>query len=191
VSEEARLEAARSGLVPVTEGWFVVNVRDSAWLANEAFGIECAFEGGNSALRENPELEPHKFTEIGINLRVLQPGQPSGMYHAEQNQEDFLVLSGRCLAILEDEERHLEAWDFVHCPPGTRHVFVGAGDGPSVILMVGARTKPGEPVYGRSEVALRHGAGVEADTSSPAEAYARFSHWQPSRPNGWDGLPWG
>jgi len=89
--EEARLEPARSGLVPVTDGWFVVSVRDSAWLTNDTFGIGCVFEGGISALRENPELAGHKFSDIGLNLRVLQPGQASGMYHAESNQEDFLV----------------------------------------------------------------------------------------------------
>jgi len=189
--EEARLEPARSGLVPVTDGWFVVNVRDSAWLTNDTFGIGCVFEGGTSALRENPELAGHKFSEIGLNLRVLQPGQASGMYHAESNQEDFLVLAGECLAIIEGEERRLRTWDFVHCPPGTEHVFVGAGEAPCVIFMTGGRTKEKGIVYPRSEAALGHDAGVESETSSPAEAYAPFPHWQPNHPDRWDGLPWG
>jgi len=113
------------------------------------------------------------------------------MYHAESNQEDFLVLAGECLAIIEGEERRLRTWDFVHCPPGTEHVFVGAGEAPCVIFMTGGRTKEKEIVYPRSETALRHGAGVESETSSPAEAYAPFPHWQPNHPDRWDGLPWG
>jgi uncharacterized cupin superfamily protein len=191
VVEEARLEPAKSGLVPVTDGWFVVNVRDSAWLTNDTFGTECVFEGGTAALRENPNLDGRRFSDLGLNLRVLQPGQASGMYHAESNQEDFLVLAGECLLIVEDEERHLHAWDFVHCPPGTGHVFVGAGESPCVIFMTGGRTKEMEIVYPRSEAALRNGAGVESETSSPAEAYAPFSHWQPKHPESWRSLPWG
>ena len=65
------------------------------------------------------------------------------------------MLSGECLAIIEGEERPLRAWDFVHCPPGTEHIFVGAGDGPCVIFMAGARAHRGEQVYTRDEVALR------------------------------------
>jgi uncharacterized cupin superfamily protein len=113
------------------------------------------------------------------------------MYHAESNQEDFLVLAGKCLAIIEREERRLRTWDFVHCPPGTEHVFVGAGEAPCVIFMTGGRTKEKEIVYPRSEAALGHDAGVESETSSPAEAYAPFPHWQPNHPDRWDGLPWG
>jgi uncharacterized cupin superfamily protein len=190
VVEEARLEPAKSGLVPVTAGWFVVNVREAAWLTNDSFGAGCVFEGGTSVLRENPELEGQRFAQLGFNLRVLQPGQASGMYHAESNQEDFLVLAGECLAIVEGEERHLRAWDFLHCPPETAHIFVGAGDVPCVIFMTGARTRKREFVYRRSEAAIRHGAGVESETSNPQEAYEPFTHWQPRRPRTWDGLPW-
>ena len=35
---EARLEDAGSGLAPVTEGWFVVNVRDAEWFSSGAGG---------------------------------------------------------------------------------------------------------------------------------------------------------
>ena len=103
--------------------------------------------------------------QVGYTVAVLEPGQPNGMYHREDDQEDFLVLSGECLLIVEGEERRLRAWDFVHCPAGTEHIFVGAGDGPCVIFMAGAREHRGSAVYTRNEVALRHGAGVEADTS--------------------------
>jgi uncharacterized cupin superfamily protein len=104
------------------------------------------------------------------------------MYHREDDQEDFLVLSGECVLIVEGEERRLRAWDFVHCPAGTEHIFVGAGDGPCVIFMAGGREHRGSAVYPRNEAALRHGAGVEADTASSDQAYAKFAGWQPGPP---------
>jgi uncharacterized cupin superfamily protein len=188
--EEARLEELASGLAPVTDGWFVVNVRDAAWLTNDAFGAACVFESDARVLREHPDLEVHKFAQVGFTLKVVWPRQPSGMYHAEGNQEDFLVLAGECLLLVESEQRPLRAWDFVHCPPGTEHVFIGAGDGPCVIFMMGGRTPVKAIVYPYSELARRKGAGVETPTSSPSEAYAPFPHWQPGRPDGWHGLPW-
>jgi uncharacterized cupin superfamily protein len=190
MTEEARLEELGSGLAPVTDGWFVVNVAEAAWLTNKAFGARCVFEADVPVLRERPALEPQRFAELGITLAVFEPGKPSGMYHAESNQEDFLVLAGECLLLVEGEERSLRTWDFVHCPPDTEHVFVGAGDGPCVILMTGARTKEKSIVYPESEVARSHGAGVETETNSGAEAYAPFGHWQPNQPAGWDRLPW-
>jgi uncharacterized cupin superfamily protein len=188
--DEARLEEVGSGLAPVSEGWFVVNVRDAAWLTNEAFGARCVFEGDKPVLRNRPDLEGARFAQLGITLCVLEPGRPSGLYHAETNQEDFLVLAGECVVLVEDEEKPLRAWDFLHCPPGTAHAFVGAGDGPSVILMAGARTRKKEMIYPSSDRARAHVAGVENETSSPAEAYATLPHWQPRRPDGWEGLPW-
>jgi uncharacterized cupin superfamily protein len=188
--EEARLEEVDSGLAPVTDGWFVVNVREAAWLTNDAFGARCVFEGATRVLRGRPDLGVHTFADLGFTLAVVAPGQASGMYHAESNQEDFLVLAGECLLLVEGEERPLRAWDFVHCPPGTEHVFVGAGDGPCVIFMTGARSKDRTIVYPRSDVARRQGAGVETETPSPAEAYAPFPHWQAARPDNWNGLPW-
>jgi uncharacterized cupin superfamily protein len=176
--KEARLDQLDSGLTPVTEGWFVVNVQDAAWVTNEALASECNFQGDDA-----------RFAEIGFALSVLRPGQPSALYHRESNQEDFLVLMGECLLLVEGEERRLRSWDFFHCPPETEHVFVGAGDGPCVIFMVGGRT--GESItYPRSELALRHGAGVETETNLPREAYARFPKWQPGPPESWDSLPW-
>ena len=173
---EAQLEDVGSGLAPVSDGWFLVNLRDAAWLTNEAFGARCVFEGGMPVLRKRPDLPAHKFSQLGITLQVLQPGQPSGLYHAETNQEGFLVLAGECLLEVEDQERPLKAWDYFHCPPGTAHAFVGAGDGPCVILMTGARTREKNTVYPRSAL-------------PPSEVYAPFPHWQPERP-GPGGLPW-
>ena len=163
--EEAKLVETESGLEPGTPGWFVVNVRDAAWWRHRGiFGFACRFE--------NPDSEELGFQQLGFLLRVLQPGEPNCRYHAESDQEDFLVLAGECLLLVEGEERRLQAWDFVHCPPRTEHVFVGTGEGPCVILMVGARAPEGEIVYPVSELALRYGAGVQEESHDPAEAYA-------------------
>jgi uncharacterized cupin superfamily protein len=102
------------------------------------------------------------------------PGQRNGLYHRERGQEDFLVVSGECVLVIEGEERHLRAWDFVHCPSWTHHVFVGAGDGPCVIVMTGSRADGFEVVYPVDDVAAKHGASVRDETSSPKEAYAAF-----------------
>jgi uncharacterized cupin superfamily protein len=141
-------------------------------------------------LRRRRDLPARRFADVGLMVQVIQPGQPSGLYHAETNQEHFLVLAGECLLLVGGEERPLRAWDFVHCPPGTEHVFVGAGDGPCVIFMTGRRTEEKTIVYPRSKLAQRHGAGVETETGSPSDAYALFPHWQPERPRSWNGLPW-
>jgi uncharacterized cupin superfamily protein len=170
MTEEARLEETGSGLVPASEGWFVVNVRDAAWVQNEVLGSACIFEGDEAP-----------FPQLGYTIAVLEPGQSGGRYHREVNQEDFLVLRGECLLIIEGEERHLKAWDFVHCPPWAEHGFVGAGNQPCVIFMTGARVGK-DTVYVRNELARRHGVGVEEETTVSAEAYAPFPKWQPGRP---------
>jgi uncharacterized cupin superfamily protein len=169
----------------------VVNAGDAAWVRNEAFGGRCVFESTPRVLAERPDIEPQRFTETGFTLAVLEPGKPSGMYHAESGQEDFLVLAGTCVAIIEEQERPLRAWDFLHCPPHTRHTFVGTGDGPCVILMIGARREGRDIVYPRSDAARARGAGVETETPSPTEAYAPFAHWRVGRPEAWGELPWG
>jgi uncharacterized cupin superfamily protein len=173
VTDEARLEQVSSGLAPVSDGWFVVNVADAAWLTNDAFGARCVFESDARVLRDNPELEAAQFADLGFRLCVVQPGEPTTMYHRESNQEDFLVLAGECVLLVEGEERALRAWDFVHCPPGTEHIFVGAGDGPCAFVGIGAR-RTGEyaVVYPVSELALHHGAGATAETTDPDTAYA-------------------
>jgi uncharacterized cupin superfamily protein len=165
------MERTEYGLSPATDGWFAVDVREGPWVTNERFGAACVFES-----------DAVQFGQIGYTLQVLEPGQPSAMYHWEEDQEDFLVLSGECIAIVEGEERPLRAWDFLHCPPGTKHIFVGAGDGPCVIFMAGARQHRHSGRYVRDEVALRHGAGVEVETTESKEAYAPFPKWQPGRP---------
>ena len=180
---EAPLEDSGSGLAPAGDGWFVVNVRDAQWLTSEngekrPSGSECVFESRD-----------FWFRQYGVRLHVLEPGEPNGLYHAESAQEDFLVLSGECLLLVEGEERPLKAWDFVHCPGGTAHVFVGAGSGPCVMLMVGARREDDEIVYPVADVALRHGAGVQQEAHDPRDAYADLPPPRHERlPE--QGLPW-
>jgi uncharacterized cupin superfamily protein len=188
--EEAQLEDVGSGLAPVTPGWFVVNAAEAAWVRNDALSSRCTFESSPRVLAERPDVEPQRFPQVGITLAVLEPGKPSGVYHAESCQENFLVLAGTCLLLIEEQERELRAWDFVHCPAGTRHAFVGTGDGPCVILMTGARREDRTIVYPRSETARARNAGVETETDSPDEAYAPFPSWRVARPDTWADLPW-
>jgi uncharacterized cupin superfamily protein len=166
MAPEARIEPTEVGLVPVgDDGWFVLNARDGRWRIWEGVGARLLFEGDT------------EFAQLGVNLLVLTPGEPIGMYHLEVEQEDFLVVAGEALLIVEGVERPLRAWDFVHCPPGTAHMIVGAGDGPCVVIAVGAREHRGaaEPVrYPVDDAALRHRAGVEVQTSDPRVAYAHL-----------------
>lgn len=158
--QEATLAATENGLVPRGQGWYVMNLADAAWRRNEKFGAWCSFEGDV------------RFDEYGINVHVLWPGQPNCHYHEENCQESFLVLSGECLLIVEGVERRLKAWDFVHCPPGTAHVFVGAGTGPCAILGAGTRKGDGDRIhYEPHPVALRHGAASPVGTDDPKVSY--------------------
>jgi uncharacterized cupin superfamily protein len=168
---EAPLEKVETGFAPAGEGWFVLNAREACWLHREGRSASCEFEGKT------------EFPQVGIFLRVLAPGEPMAIYHWEADQEDFLVLSGEALLIVEGQERPLRQWDFVHCPAETKHIIVGAGDVPCVVVAVGAREHQGRTGWGGypvDESALRHGAGVEEETTDPAKAYARFPKFQPS-----------
>ena len=131
-------------------------------------------------VRERVRRTPIEFAQLGINITVLEPDQ-SSMYHAESNQEAFLVLAGECRLLVEGGERRLRPWDFFHSPPWTEHAFVGAGDGPCVILMVGAHLGP-DVRYPVSELAARYGASVEKETSDPGQAYATAERFRRERP---------
>jgi uncharacterized cupin superfamily protein len=176
---EARLERIATGLVPVTPGWFVVNTADAAWVNNEWHGGVCIFESDHIFLQGRPDLTAYEKPDAGFTIRVVPPGQPATGYHAESVQEDFLVLMGECVLIIEDQERHLRAWDFVHCPPMTAHTFVATEAGPCVLLATGNRHDDHEIVSPRSEVALRYDAGDE-----------RRGGWEVRRPERWEELPW-
>lgn len=161
---EASLRETKFGLAPDGEGWFVINARESRWRDTGPLGMYCDFEG------------KQRFPQLGINLNVLEPGQPMGMYHRENAQEGFLVLAGECLLLVEGEERPLKAWDFFHCPGGTEHVIVGAGTGRAVVLAVGRRGGRKGLVYPAEPAAIAHGAGAAKDTTKPSEAYVGFPH---------------
>jgi uncharacterized cupin superfamily protein len=156
---EAPLTRTNGSSVPQGAGWFVLNAADARWLGGD-LGRYTRFEGAPP------------FPQIGINISVLKPGEPASMYHREDDQEDFLVLSGACLLLVEGEERLLRQWDFVHCPAGTDHVFIGAGDRLSALLSVGGRSYGGDTVYPAHDLAQRHGAGSAVTTSSGEQAYA-------------------
>ena len=176
---EAPLEDSGSGLAPAGDGWFVVNVRDAEWWVSKTFGSGTVFESREFA-----------FPQFGINIAVVEPGEPNCLYHSENQQEAFLVLSGECKLLVDGEERPLRAWDFFHCPAGTEHVFVGAGDGPCVILATGARSADEQLLYPVSELAARYGASAEETTPDPKQAYARFERAERGRPAYWNQLPW-
>jgi uncharacterized cupin superfamily protein len=170
---EAKIDRTEAGRVPADDGWFVLNLRDIAWETVPGGGTWCAFESPDAP---SPTL--------GIGVHVLPPGEAPGFYHAESEQEGFLVLSGECIAIVEGQERRMGPWDYLHCPPGTAHITVGAGDGPCAILMVGTRS-PGRRIhYPVDPAAARHGHSVEVATDSPREAYANRPPIRPA------GSPW-
>src|SRR4051812_22621040 len=139
---------------------FVINVADAHAVEHAISGTTIDF-----AHPDDP------FRDTGINIQVLQPGQPSCRYHAENMQEDFLVLGGECVLLLEGEERPLRTWDFVHCEPGAHHVFVGAGDGPCWLLQIGARREGSTHEYPVSELAAKYGASTPRTTSDGDVAY--------------------
>jgi uncharacterized cupin superfamily protein len=158
--EEAQLEETPFGRYVTTAGWFVHSLGDA---------LAVRFPQGGALYPLEPREAP--FADIGVNVRVLAPGEASALYHAEDAQEGFLVLHGECVLVVEERERPLRKWDYFHCPAGTRHVLVG-GDEPCVVLMIGSRGEQESLVYPVSELAARYGASVAAETSDPDEAYA-------------------
>ena len=139
---EARIEETPAGRVPAATAGSSSASIGARGFATEGHGVFCPFE--------SPDAD---FEDFGLNVHVLQPGERSALYHAENVQEGFLVLAGECIAVVEEEERRLRAWDYLHCPAGTRHGLIGAGDGPCAILMVGARKPDATMHYPVSDVA--------------------------------------
>ena len=171
---EAELRRGKHGLEPAGQGWFVLNAADAPWIERPGRGFYAEFEGFDGAA---------DFSQLGINITVLAPGEPVGMYHYENAQEDFLVLAGEAVLLIEGQERQLRRWDFVHCPPRTEHIIIGAGDGPAFLIAVGGRTGDGGIVYPVDPAALAHKAGVEHETTKPPEAYAPFPDAAPTQFN--------
>jgi uncharacterized cupin superfamily protein len=161
MTDEARIEDTEIGRVPADEGWFILNLSEMGWDRVDGGGIWTSFE---------PPSAPSP--RLGIGVHILYPGEAPGFYHEESEQEGFLVLSGECIAVVEGQERRMGPWDYLHCPPGTRHITVGAGDEPCAIVMVGTRSPERALLYPADPVAARHGKSVERETTSPKEAYA-------------------
>jgi uncharacterized cupin superfamily protein len=175
---EAQLSDAGAGLVPASTGWFVMNARDARWFHRPGRGDSLPLTGCDEF-----EAETY-FPMLGMSIQVLPPGEPNGTYHWETEQEDFLVLAGEALLIVEGQERPLKQWDFVHCPPETRHVFVGVGDAPCVILAASSRQFQKDGPWGfycADETARRYNASSPEDTQDGEVAYGRFPPSQPTR----------
>ena len=181
---EAEFEQTEHGLLlKPRDGWFVLNAREAQWRVWPGMAKWPRLEGAKAI-----------FPQLGVGLTVLEPGEPMAMYHWETDQEDFLVLAGEAIAIVEGQERPLRQWDLLHCPPGTNHVIVGAGDGPCVVFAVGARERhtqrnaDGEiegrddwGAYTVDEAARRYGACVDEETNKGDAAYARLGEIETTR----------
>jgi uncharacterized cupin superfamily protein len=170
--QEAKLERTGHGLVPKGEGWYVLNLRDAEWRHAEGRGAVCVVADDFEGWRRDA-------LQLGVNPFVLMPGEPMSRYHWEGDQEAFLVVSGEAVLVVEGEERVLRAWDFFHSPPRTRHVLVGAGTAPCLVLAVGARAHD-ELGFPADEVAGRHGASVEEDTDDGGVAYGSLPPREPT-----------
>jgi uncharacterized cupin superfamily protein len=173
---EAPFVDSPQGKTPDGEGWFIVNVTEAQGMQTESYGAGTRFENMQSP-----------FPEFGINVRLLQPGEPCALYHRENSQEAFFVISGECTAIVEDQERTMRKGDLLYVPPKTAHIVVGAGNGPSAVLMVGTRKDPDEVLYPVSEPAAKYGASVPEETDDQSKAYG--DSWASMRftklPFGW------
>ena len=173
---ESELEKTEHGLTPKGGGWYVLNMRDAEWRHAEGRGAVCVVSDDFEGWRREVD-------QLGVNPFVLAPGEPMAMYHWEADQEDFLVVSGEAVLIVEGAERQLRAWDFVHCPPNTKHVLVGAGSGPCLVIAVGARAHDGQADsigFPADDVAKRHGASVAEDTTEGEIAYASVPGREPT-----------
>jgi uncharacterized cupin superfamily protein len=176
VVPEANLKRTEHGLVPEGGGWYVLNMRDAEWRHAQGRGAVCVVGDDFEGWRRDGD-------QLGVNPFVLQPGEPMAMYHWEADHEAFLVVSGEAVLIVEGEERALRAWDFVHVPPGTKHVIVGAGSGACLVVAVGARAHDGQPDsigFPADAVAKRYGASVEEDTADGGVASSSVPGREPT-----------
>jgi uncharacterized cupin superfamily protein len=167
---EASIEDTPTGRLPVGDGWFILNLSEIGWFTVPGGGTWCGFESPDA----RSEL-------LGIGVHILWPGDTPGYYHAESEQEGFLVLSGECVAVVEGEERRMGPWDYLHSPPGTAHITIGVGDGPCALLMVGTRRPEEWTRYLPDPVAARYGAAVDVESDSAREVYRDRPPIRPAR----------
>ena len=151
-------------MVEEKSGWYVVNIKDIRWSKSPEYGQVGSFEN-----------EGVRFPQTGVRIWVVEPGKSNCLYHRENAQEDFLVLSGHCKLLVNGEERQLEPWDFVHCPPGVSHVFIGDSDRPCALLTIGHRPEEHKLWYPESELARKYGAETPEPTADPRAAYSKAS----------------
>ena len=89
----------------------------------------------------------------------------------ESASRSLMARSGRCAS-----------GDLLHCPAGTEHIFVGAGDRPCAVLMIGSRREDGCH-YAVNDTAAKYGASVTQETDDPAAAYADWRAEGPDSPS--------
>jgi uncharacterized cupin superfamily protein len=159
-------------MVEERDGWFVVNVKDSPWYTRDGFGMSCEFAGGKT------------FPQTGVRIFMLEPGKPNCRYHREEAQEDFLVLSGNCKMLVNDEEAALQAWDYFHCPPGVTHVLLGGAE-PCAVLAIGHRPEKESIFYPFNEKAAACNAQAPEETPDPKVAYSDVPSWEPGETPEW------
>ena len=166
VVPESQLVSTEHGLVPKGQGWFIVNAREMQWWERKGRGVLCEFEGAGIEGAAD-------FLQLGINLTVLGPGEPMAMYHRETIRRTSSCSPGRRWPSSKVRSARLRQWDFVHCPPGTNHVIIGAEEGRAWSLPSAPATARGVGLGGvhRDEAAQRRGAGVERETTDSGEAY--------------------
>jgi uncharacterized cupin superfamily protein len=182
MTNEARMQQTEAGLVPEGEGWWVLNARDARWIKRDGRGWSVPFTGWTD---EEAEVF---YPLLGVNLVVLEPGQPLSIYHQETDAEGFVVVAGEALLIVEGQERALRQWDYVHTPVGCSHTIIGAGDDRCVIVAAGSRVNIGKENWGSytvDETAQRHNAGVEEETPDAQIAYSRWKPSEPVKYGGW------
>lgn len=160
--DEARIKDTEQGRLPAGDGWFILNLGEMPWETVPGFGVARGFDWATGS---------EDVPGVGVHIHVLQPGEPNGYYHAEDAQEGFIVLSGECLAVVEGQERPMRQWDYLHSPPGTAHITLGAGDGPCVLLMFGSPDPRRKVTWIADETAAKHGASVARTTGVDREAY--------------------
>jgi hypothetical protein len=124
---EAEIETTPQGHVPVSGGWFVLNLAEMAWETVPGFGVWRGFDA--------PDADP---AAPGVGVHVHR------------------------------------RWDYLHSPPGTEHITVGAGDEPCVILMFGSPDPSRNIEWIANETAAKHGASVKETTGRSTEAYGEL-----------------
>lgn len=156
-----------------TRGWFVVHHDDAPWQGS----------AGHAFVHLGELAGDDGFRQYGLSVDVLEPGAGNSYHREFHEDESFLVLDGEFDLVVEGELHRLHAGEFVHCPAGTAHLFVGAGSRPASIVMLGRRGLVPDGAQWGEYVPDPHAASfglcVDAATSEPSVAYAGRSPYGP------------